>query len=297
MFDSGVGFAFGHMKAFGEKLEVMDQLFHVRLHRLAVGRCHLVVAGDDRSGVDTQPVDALLDDAVGLPHLFDAHQVAVVAVAGLANGHVKVHAVVDVIGLLLAQVPCKARAAQHRAGKTQVERALRRDHAHAHGALLPDAVVGEQGFVLIDQAGEFAHEVVDKVEQRALAVFVQGGDRLGVFDLADLVLRHAVRQVAIDTARAEVSRVHARTGDGLVHVKQSFAFAKAVNQDVHRTAVETVRTQPQQVVEQTRDFCVHDTYVLSANRHIHAHHLFDGQAISVLVGHHRHIVKAVHVGQ
>ena len=108
MFDSGVGFTFGHMKAFGEKLEVMDQLFHVRLHRLAVGRCHLVVAGDDRSGVDTQPVDALLDDAVGLPHLFDAHQVAVVAVAGLTDGHVKVHAVVDVVGLLLAQVPCKA---------------------------------------------------------------------------------------------------------------------------------------------------------------------------------------------
>ena len=163
--------------------------------------------------------------------------------------------------------------------------------------MLPDAVVGEQGFVLIDQAGEFAHEVVDKVEQRALTVFVQGGDRLGVFDLADLVLRHAVRQVAVDTARAEVSRMHARTGDSLVHVKQSLTFAEAVNQDVHRTAIKTVRAQPQQVVEQTRDFCVHDTYVLSANRHIHAHHLFDGQAISVLVGHHRHIVKAVHVGQ
>ena len=91
--------------------------------------------------------------------------------------------------------------------------------------------------------------------------------------------------------------MHARAGDGLVHVKQSFAFAKAVNQDVHRAAVKTVRAQPQQVVEQTRDFCVHDPYVLSAHRHIHAHHLFDGQAISVLVGHHRHIVKAVHVGQ
>ena len=91
--------------------------------------------------------------------------------------------------------------------------------------------------------------------------------------------------------------MHARTGDSLVHVKQSFTLAEAVNQDVHRAAVKTMRAQPQQVVEQTRDFCVHDTYVLSAHRHIHAHHLFDGQAIRVLVGHHRHIVKAVHVGQ
>ena len=91
--------------------------------------------------------------------------------------------------------------------------------------------------------------------------------------------------------------MHACAGDGLVHVKQSLTLAEAVNQDVHRAAVKTVSAQPQQVVEQTRDFCVHDTYVLSAHRHIHAHHLFDGQAIRVFIGHHRHIVKAVHVGQ
>ena len=70
-------------------------------------------------GIRAQPVDALLDDAVGLAHLLDAHQVAVVAVAVDADRDVEVHAVVDLVGLLLAQVPGDARAAQHRAGEAE----------------------------------------------------------------------------------------------------------------------------------------------------------------------------------
>ena len=297
MLDSGVSLAFGHMETFGEQLEVMDQLFHVRLHRLTVRRSHLVVAGDDRAGVDAQPVNALLDDAVGLAHFGNANQVAVIAIAGLADGHVEVHLGVGVVRLLLAQVPGEARAAQHRAGEAEVERTLRRDHAHTHGALLPDAVVGEQGFVLVHQAGELGREVVNEIEQRALAVFVQRFDRLGVLELADLVLRHAVRQVAVNAARPEISRMHARPRYGLVHVKQGFAFAKAVNQDVHGAAVETVRAQPHQVVQQAGDLGVHDADVLRTNRHVHTHHLLDGQAVGLLVGHHRHVVEAVHVRQ
>ena len=109
-------------------------------------------------------------------HLLHAHQVAVVAVAGLADRDVEVHAVVDLVGLRLAQVPRDAGAAQHRAGEAQVERALGRDHADAHGALLPDAVVGEQRLVLVDVAGEALREVVDEVQQRALAVLVHALD-------------------------------------------------------------------------------------------------------------------------
>jgi hypothetical protein len=49
-----------HVHAFGEQLEVVDQLFHVGLHRLARRRRHLVVVGDHRTGILAQPVDALL---------------------------------------------------------------------------------------------------------------------------------------------------------------------------------------------------------------------------------------------
>ena len=49
--DRCIGLAFRHMEAFGEELEVVDQLFHAGLHVLAAGRRHLVVVGDDRTGV------------------------------------------------------------------------------------------------------------------------------------------------------------------------------------------------------------------------------------------------------
>ena len=94
------------MEAFGEKFEVVDQLFHVGLHAFTARRCDFVVVGDHRAWVDAQPIDALLDDAVGLAHFFDAHQIAVVAIASFTNWDIEIHAVVDVIRLVLAQVPC-----------------------------------------------------------------------------------------------------------------------------------------------------------------------------------------------
>ncbi len=295
--DRRVGLALGHVEAFGEELEVVDQLFHARLHVEPRRRRHLVVVGDHRAVVGAQPVDALLDDAVGLAHLFDAHQVAVVGVAVDADRNVEVHLVVDVVGLVLAQVPHDAGAAQHRAGEAEVQRALGRDDADADGALLPDAVVGQQRFVVVDALRETRDEVVDEVEQRTLAVVVQGRDRLGVADLRGLVLRHHVGQVAVDAARAEVGRVHARARGRLVHVEQVFALAEAVDEDVHRTAVEAVRAEPHQVVQQPRDLAEHHADVLRAHRHVDAEQLLDRQAVGVLVAHHRHVVEPVHVGQ
>src|SRR4030095_1059701 len=131
MLDRRVDLAFGHVHALGDELEVVDELLHALLHLQARGRSNLVVVGHHRAGVGAQPVDTLPDDAVRLPELLDAHQVAVVAVAVLADRDVELHAVVDLVGLLLAQVPGDARAAQHRAGEAEGERALGRDHADA----------------------------------------------------------------------------------------------------------------------------------------------------------------------
>ena len=193
-----------------------------------------------RPGVGAQPVDALLDDAVGLAHFLHAHEIAVVAVPGLADGDVEVHLVVDLVGLLLAQVPGDARAAQHRPGQAQVERALGRDDADADRALLPDAVVGEQHLVVVDIAGEALGEIVDEVQQAALAVAVQVLDGLGALDLAGLVLGHRVGQVAVDAARTEVGRVHARARGRLVHVEEVLALAEGPQQHGGRAAVVAV---------------------------------------------------------
>jgi hypothetical protein len=91
--------------------------------------------------------------------------------------------------------------------------------------------------------------------------------------------------------------VHARPRHRLVHVEQVLAFAEAVDEDVHRAAIQTVRAEPQQVVQQARDLAEHDADVLRALGYLDAKQFLDGQAVGVLVGHHRHVVEAVHVGQ
>ena len=152
----------------------------------------------------------MLNDTIGLPHLLDAHQVAVIGVAVDAQRNVEIHPVVDIVGLGLAQVPGDARATQHRAGEAEVERTLWRDHANAHGTLLPDAVVGQQGFVLVDPSRKAGTEVVDEVKQRALPVLVQLAYGTRIANLRGFVLGHRIGQVAVDTAGSEIGRVHSR---------------------------------------------------------------------------------------
>ena len=82
--------------------------------------------------------------------------------------------------------------------------------------------------------------------QGSLLDFIEDfSNRFCVLDFADLVLRHGFRQVAVHTARPEVSRMHARTQNRLVHVEQRLTLAKAIDQDIHRAAIKTVRAQPQ----------------------------------------------------
>ncbi|MNS94130.1 hypothetical protein D3C72_1283360 [compost metagenome] len=284
------------MDAFGEELEVVDQLFHVGLHVHARGRCHLVVLGDHRARVAAQPVHALLDDPVRLAHLFHAHQVARVAVAAVADGDVEVELVVHLVGLLLAQVPLDARAAQHRAGKAHLQRTFRADHADVHQALLPDTVIGQQRLIFIHVRRKTVREVFDEVQQRARTGFVHHLDGTLVVDLRSTILRHRVRQVAVDAARTVVGRVHARARHRLVHVEQVFALAEGVQEHRHRAHVECVRTDPHQVVHDAGDLVEHHTDVLRADRHFQAQQALDRHHVGVLVGHHRHVVESVHVG-
>lgn len=68
---------------------MVDQLLHVALHGLALGRGDFVVLDHDRAGVVAQPLDALADDAVAFAQLGHTHQITVIAIAVHADGHVK----------------------------------------------------------------------------------------------------------------------------------------------------------------------------------------------------------------
>ena len=91
--------------------------------------------------------------------------------------------------------------------------------------------------------------------------------------------------------------MHAGTRNRFIHVKQVFTLSEAVNQNIHCPAIETMRTQPHQMVQHAGDFREHDAYVLSADRHVQTHQPFYRQAIRMLIAHHRHIVEPVHIGQ
>src|SRR5690606_25380525 len=91
-----------------------------------------------------QTVDALADDLGRLAHLFHADEIAVVAITVLADRDVKIHFGIAFVGLRLAQIPGRARAAYHDAREAPGPRIVERDYADVHVALLEDAVVGQE---------------------------------------------------------------------------------------------------------------------------------------------------------
>src|SRR5690606_16033369 len=298
VFDAGIGFACGHVHAFGKELEVMDKVFHACLHALTIGRGNLVIVDDDRAGVVAQPFHTLANNAVAFAHFGNTNQIAVVAVAIGAHGNVEIKTVVNFVGLVLAQVPLNARATQHGAGKAQRLGTIGADNANTHQALLPDTVIGQQGFVFIHAGGETVGEVFDKVQQRTGTRVVHGAQFFFATILAGLpILRHGVGQIAVDTARTIVSGVHARTRDGLVAIHQVFAFAEGVQEYRHGAHVERVRTQRHQVVQQARDLVEHDADVLCPQRRLDAQQVFNGHHVGVFIAHHGHVVQAIHIGQ
>ena len=173
MFDSGVSLTLGNVHTLGKEFEMVNQVFHACFHFSAFGRGEFVVCGNDRSGIDAQPVNTLFDDAYGLAHFFHAAEVAVVAVAVDADGDVEIHLVVHFIRLFLTHVPFHARTAQHDAGKAFLHGALGGDDADADGTLFPNAVVGQEGFECVDVFREAFAEGVDEVEHGAFAGFVE----------------------------------------------------------------------------------------------------------------------------
>src|SRR5205085_10503473 len=128
-------------------------------------------------------LDALLHDADRLAHLLHADAVAVVVVAVLAHGDIEIHFGIALVGLRLAQIPGRPRAAHHHAGEPPGPGVGELHYADIDVALLEDAVVGEQPF-----------EVVANLQER----IAEGGDVVDQF----------YRQILVHAANAEIGRVH-----------------------------------------------------------------------------------------
>src|SRR6516164_7785197 len=261
-----------HAKAFGVEFEVMDQRFHRALHLAAARGEDLVVLHRDR----TLPIwsvelrDALSHDAHRLAHFFHADAVPVVAVAVLADRNIEVHFGVAFIGLRLAQVPRRAGAADHHAGKTPLPGLLQRHHTDVDIALLEDTVAREQAIEVIDHFQEGVAERLDVVDQ-------------------------LWRQVLVHAADTKECRVHARARRALVKHHQLFALFETPQRRGERTNVHRLRSDVEKMRQETADLAVEHADQLAAARHLDAQQLFGRKAKRVLLVHRGDIVEPVEI--
>ncbi len=218
-----------------------------------------------------QLVAALLHDARRLAHLLHADEIAVVAIAVLADGNIEVHFLVAFVGLRLAQIPSRARAAHHHAGKPPGPALGERDDADVDVALLEDAVAGEQRLEIVADFEERIAEIVDVVDE----------------------LR---RQILVDAARPEIGRVHARPARPLVEHHQLLALLEAPERRGERADVHRLRRHIEEMREEPADLAVEHADQLAAARHSDAEQALDRERIGVLLVHRRDIIEPIEIG-
>ena len=189
-------------------------------------------------------LDRLADDADRLAHLLDAHQVPVVRIAVLADRDLELHFVVGFVGLRFADVPLHAGAAQQGSGRAERDRILLRQHAHALRPFHPDAVGGEQLFVLVDLGKEVVAEGADFLLEPVVKVVLQAADAKGVGG---------------EPGAAVV----------LENLQDLFSFAESVEDRSHGAQVERVRAQPQKVAGNALQLGEDHACVLRARRQLH----------------------------
>ena len=101
---------------------------------------------------------ALLDNAQALAHFHEADHEAVVCVAVGADGDSEVHAVIDVVGVDLADVPGHAGGAEVWSADGRVNCEVSGQGSDAFGADEQDLVLCEEPFELVDVAGYLVQE-------------------------------------------------------------------------------------------------------------------------------------------
>src|SRR5690606_39748573 len=85
----GIGLAGGNVHAFGEQLDVVDEIFHPGLHAFPRRWSHLVVLDNDGTGIVAQPLHTLANDSITLAHFRNAAEITVVAIAVDPDGDVE----------------------------------------------------------------------------------------------------------------------------------------------------------------------------------------------------------------
>ena len=271
--NGGVNLTGGNVEAFGVKLEMMDQRFHRPLHLAPLRRADLAARHHVALAVGrAQFGNRLMNDLQALLHLGHAAQIAVIAIAVLANRNLEVELGIKLIRLAAAQVPCKAGTAHHHARITPVRDVLFRDNPDVGIALLEDAVFGQEPMQVAQDTREFLRPLFDIVDQRG-------------------------RQVLVHTTGAEIGGVQTRAAGAFIEHHQLFALFKAPKRRGQRANVHGLRGDVQKVVQNAADFRIEDADQACPARHRRVGQLFNRQAPGMFLVHRRHIIQPVEIGQ
>ena len=177
---------------------------------------------------------------------------------------------IALVGLRLAQIPGRARAAHHDAREAPGEGVVEAHDADVDVALLEDAVLGQQ-----------ALDVVEHLQER-IAPGVDVVDQLG-------------RQILVHAADAEILGVHARARGALVEHHQLLALLEAPERRRQRADVHGLRRDVQEMREMAADLGIEHADELGAPRHRDPQQLLGGEAEGVLLVHRRDVVEPVEV--
>ena len=205
-----------------------------------------------------------------MAHLFHADAITVVIVAVLAHRNVEIHLGVALVRLRLAQIPRRAGAAHHDAGKAARPGVFELHHADIDIALLEDAVLGEQ----------FLQIVADFQERIAKACNV---------------VDQFLRQILMHAADAEIGRVHARARGALVEAHELLALLKTPQRRGERADIHRLRRDIEEMRQQPADLAIEHADDLRAPRHGEAEQLFRRQAERMLLIHRRDVIEPVEI--
>src|SRR5690349_9871181 len=114
--------------------------------------------------------DGLETNKARLPHLFNAHHVAIIGVSICADGNLKFVLVVGRVWRGLAQIPFHAAGAKHRTTGAESDAIGGIQKTDVAGPANPDAVAGEQIGIFLDAAFEILAESLDVLFKRVVGL-------------------------------------------------------------------------------------------------------------------------------
>src|SRR5215470_7210324 len=256
VFGSEINFAGRRIEPFGDHDEMVNQLFHLCHHpRFRRGHVFPVRNVDRTAG---QLIDGLAQNSRALTHLFDSHQVTIVAIARGADDHLEIVLVVIEIRMFTAQIVFDSTSSQVWSRNRIRDCALLGNHSDVFCAIDKNLVPGQQPVAFV----ETRTKVVEK--------FIELWDK-AFWKIADL------------PANSRVRGRKPRASQKFEEVIKLFTLSERVEKDRHRTEIERHRADSKEVRGNTRCFAANRADCFAARRNVPTHQFLNGERIGHII--------------